>query len=225
MRVLVLLLVLAGGVAAQSLTQAQQYFQQGTEYHIGSGGKKVDLEKALQRYRQALRLDPQFYEAHVNAGKVYFARKDYRRAKVHFSDAIKAARRRTDIAVADEARVSSDLGGCYFKEGNLAEAEKWFRGALGLDPTLVEAHYNLINLLLSDDRVDEARRQMTVAAEVAPSERYGIFRGRLTTQESYASWNPAWLKVAIGAALLGGVAVAVVRSLGGKKGRRRRRRA
>jgi tetratricopeptide (TPR) repeat protein len=79
--------------SAQNLTQAQQYFQQGREYHLGEGGRKVDLEKALRSYLQALRVDPRFYEAHVNAGKVYYKRKDYRRAKGHFSDAIKSARK------------------------------------------------------------------------------------------------------------------------------------
>lgn len=203
---------LVGGLQAQSLTQAQQYFQQGTQYHVGSDGFKVDLEKALRFYLQALRLDPQFYEAHVNAGKVYYGRKDYRRAKVHFSDAIKIARRRDDIEPTAEAGISSDLGGCYYKEGNLPEAEKWFRGAIGLDPSLVEAHYNLINLLLSNDRQAEARQQLRLAAQVAPSGRYGIFEGRLTTQESYAEWNPLWLKIALAVAVGGGALFGALRA-------------
>ena len=130
--------------SSQNLTQAQQYFQQGREYHLGEGGRKVDLEKALRSYLRALRVDPRFYEAHVNAGKVYYKRKDYRRAKGHFSDAIKSARSRGDISPEAEARISYDLGGCYYKEGSMAEAEKWFRGAVGQDPSLLEGHYNLI---------------------------------------------------------------------------------
>lgn len=200
-------------VAAQELTQAQQYFESGRAYHLGEGGKKADLEKALQQYLLALRADPQFFEAHVNAGKAYYARKDYRRAKVHFSDAIKIARQRDDLSAADEAKISSDLGGCYFKEGNLKEAEKWFRGAVGLNPAQPEAHYNLINLLLSDDREQEARQQLQVAIAQAPSERYGIFQGRLKTQESYAAWNPLWLKIAAGIGLGGGVLFAILRAI------------
>ena len=50
--------------SSQNLTQAQQYFQQGREYHLGEGGRKVDLEKALRSYLRALRVDPRFYEAH-----------------------------------------------------------------------------------------------------------------------------------------------------------------
>ena len=176
----------ATATPAQTPTQAQQYFLQGRQYHLGEGGKKVDVEKALRYYLQALRADPQFYEAHVNAGKSYYARKDYVRAIKHFNAAIISARGRDDISAQAEARISSDMGGCYYKAGKLADAEKWFRGAVGLDPSLVEAHYNLINLLFSDEREEEAIRQMAIATEAAPSERYGIFRGRQATQESKA---------------------------------------
>ena len=93
----------------QSLTPAQQYFQQGRQYHLGQEGRKVDLEKALRFYQQALRVNPQLYEANVNAGMAYYARKDYRRAKKHFSGAIKTARSRGDISSKDEAKISSDL--------------------------------------------------------------------------------------------------------------------
>ena len=205
--------MLATSLAAQNVAQAQQLFEQGREYHLGLGDKKVDIEKALRHYLQALRVYPQFYEAHVNAGKAYYVRKDYRRAKVHFSDAIKSARSRKDIPASDEARISSDLGGCYYKEGNLKEAEKWFRGAVALDPTLPEAHYNLINLLMSDGREEEARKHLVVAAAAAPSERYGIFQGRLTTQESYAEWNPLWFKIAAGVALAGAVLFFVLKAV------------
>ncbi len=202
-------------MATHGLTQAEQQFEQGLEYHLGLAGKKIDMDMALRYYLQALKMDPGFYEAHVNAGKAYFARKDYRRAKVHFSEAIKSARARGTISRVDEAEISSDLGGCYYKEGNLKEAEKWFRGAVGLDPSLVEAHYNLINLLMSDGRELEARQQMAVAAVAAPSDRYGIFQGRLTTQESYADWNPLWFKIAAGAALAAVVLFFIQRALRG----------
>lgn len=198
---------------AQSLTPAQQYFQQGRQYHLGEDGRKVDLEKALRFYLQALRLNPQLYEANVNAGMAYYARKDYRRAKKHFSGAIATARRRGDISPKDEAKISSDLGTCYFKEGNLQEAERWFRGAVGLDPTLVEAHYNLINLLMSGERLQEARRLIVVASEAAPSKRYGIFEGRMATRDSYSAWNPLWLKIVVGAALAVAVLFAILRGI------------
>jgi tetratricopeptide (TPR) repeat protein len=202
-RVAALVLIAATASDAQS-TQAKQLFQQGLAYQKGAGNVKADPEQALRFYLQALRLEPAFYEAHANAGRVYYVRKDYRRAKYHLSEAIKLARVRDDVTKQEEAQLTSDIGGCYYQEGDLTKAEQFFRGALGLDPRLVEAHYNLINLLLSQDHRAAARQQMAVAERLAPSSRYGVFQGRLQTQESYASWNPLWLKVALGGVAGGG---------------------
>jgi tetratricopeptide (TPR) repeat protein len=118
------------------------------------------------------------------------------------------------VSAADEAGIASDLGGCYFQDGQLKEAERWLRGAIGLDPTLAEAHYNLINLLLRKERIAEARQQLAIAEQQAPSERYGIFIGRLQTQESYASWNPTWLKIVVALAAVVAIALLVFRAVG-----------
>jgi tetratricopeptide (TPR) repeat protein len=52
--------------------------------------------------------------------------------------------------------------------GDRAEAERWYRAALALDPTLAEAWYDLGELLLADGRTAEAREAFTeVAARVS----------------------------------------------------------
>ena len=222
LRVFVLVALTAAAAAAQGLAQAQEHFQQGRAYHTGEGRVEVDLEKALRHYLQAIKIHPTFYEAHVNTGKIYFARNDYRRAKYHLNEAIKQARGRPDIPPSEEARITSDLGSCFHKEGNLAAAEKWFRGAIHLDPGLVEGHYNLINLLLADERPEEARQQMRTAQQLAPSPRYGIFEGRLQTRETYAEWNPTWLKIAVAGVVVGAGLYTLLRRLRGKDKRRQR---
>lgn len=207
-------LLLPVAVAGQQSTPAQQAFQQGYAQQTGVDGAEPDLDLALRYYGQALRLDPLFYEAHANAGQIYYQRRKYKRAKYHFGEAIKLARSREDISEAAEARVASDLGGCYFQRDELKEAERWLRGAVGLDPTLAEAHYNLINLLLRQDRIDEARQQLAIAQREAPSESYGKIIGRLQTKDSYADWNPVWLKVVIGIASVVVIALLVLRAVG-----------
>ncbi|MEC8993551.1 MAG: tetratricopeptide repeat protein [Candidatus Latescibacterota bacterium] len=199
---------------AQQLDASQQAFLQGYSHQTGADGKKIDIELALRFYAQALRLRPQFYEAHANAGQIYYERRKYKRAIKHFTEAVRLARGREDVSTVEEARVSSNLGGCYFQQGQLKEAERWIRGAISLDPALVEAHYNLINLLLRHDRIVEARQHLAAAQQAAPSERYGIFVGRLQTKDSYASWNPLWLKVVIGVAAIVTIALIVFRAVG-----------
>ncbi len=198
-------------VAAQTLSTAQQHFQQGYALHMGEGDEGdggPDLKQAVRYYSEALKLDPNFFEAHANAGRAHFELGDYRRAKFHLSEAIKLARNRDEISEVVEAQLSSDIGGCFFKQGSLKEAERWFRGAIRLAPDEVEGHFNLINLLISADRIEEGRQHLSVAREMAPSSTYNILDGRITGNESQ-SWtaHPRVIMVATIAISIGGAAL------------------
>ncbi|MFH1570792.1 MAG: tetratricopeptide repeat protein [Gemmatimonadota bacterium] len=187
--------VWVGPAAAQDLTPAQRHFEQGYAYQMGDGVKQ-DLEMALRHYREAIKLDPAMFEANVNAAQLYFRRGELQYAMQYFSQAITIARSREDISTEEEARACSDLGVCYFQKGSMKEAEQWFRFAIRRDPSLAEAHYNLINLLVKENRVAEARQAMEVASRQAPSTRYGFFEGRLRSKESHEEWFPAWMQIA-----------------------------
>ena len=192
--------------------EAKQDFQKGYQYHTAEGDRQ-DLGKALQYYRRAIKADPTLFPALSNAALIYYARRDYRKARHFFSEAINAARGDPEISSAQIAKSYSDLGGCYFQEGNLGKAEQWFRASIQLDPGLVEAHFNLINLLLKAERIDEARRSIEMANLAAPSTRYGLFEGRLKSRESGEEWNPLWMKVLAVGLLSGIVLFAVYRAL------------
>lgn len=208
--VAVLVLSMAGAVAGQELTAAQEAFHKGYTYHTG---EDPDLDMALRYYHQAVKLDPSLFPALTNMALIYYGTKSYTQAKHYYSAAIKAARLSDGISVREEAKVSSDLGGCFYQEGNLSQAEKWFRAATAQDPGLVEGHYNLINLLLKEDRREEARQAMALAARVAPSTRYGLFEGRLRGKQSWDEWSPAWVKVIVGGLLLGIIGMTLYRWL------------
>jgi tetratricopeptide (TPR) repeat protein len=173
---------------------AKQDFQKGYQFHAAEG-EAQDLEKALQYYRRAIKADPTLFPALSNAALIYFARRDYKKAKHFFSETINAARGDSEISSDQIAKSYSDLGGCYFREGNLGKAEQWFRASIQLDPGLVEAHFNLINLMLKAERIDEARSTIEMANLAAPSTRYGLFEGRLKSRDSGEEWNPLWMKL------------------------------
>ena len=209
-----IILGVAGIVGGQPLTAAQDAFQKGYAYHTGEGeGQEPNLDLARRYYLQAVKLDPSLFPALSNLALIYYGTKNYRKAKHYYSEAIKAARGSDAITGREEAKVSSDLGGCYFQEGDLPKSEKWFRAAIAHDSGLVEAHYNLINVLLKQDRRDEARLAIAEAERVAPSTRYGLFEGRLRGKQSWDEWNPAWVKVIAGALLLGLLVLPLLRWL------------
>ena len=180
----------------QGSNEALQYYQKGYQLHTAEG-EGQDLEMALRYYRRAIKADPMMYAALSNAALIYYARRDYKKAKHFYGEAIKAAGADKEITSAQTAKTYSDLGGCYFQEGNLSKAEQWFRASIQLDSGLVEAHYNLINLLLKAERIDEAKGALKAAAVAAPSTRYGLFDGRLKSRESREEWNPVWMKVVV----------------------------
>lgn len=190
-------LLSATGAAAQELSRAQQSFNEGYAWHTGEG-RTPDLEKALRYYRQAIKADPGLFEAYSNTGLIYVSLEEYKNAESYLGKAIALARERADIDVGTEAKVSSDLGTCYYQLGDYRKAEQWFRAAIRKDPGLSDARYNLINLMLKEERRDEAKAAMREAARLAPSPRYGVFEGRLKGMESSEAWTPTWVKVVAG---------------------------
>jgi Tfp pilus assembly protein PilF len=61
------------------------------------------------------------------------------------------------------AYVSLSLGSAYFRSGNLAEAEKYYREAIATDPKAGEAHNNLAVVYLETGRASEAEKEVQAA--------------------------------------------------------------
>ena len=68
-----------------------------------------------------------------------------------------------------EARAIELMGVLDAQQGNLQDAEKQFRDALGIDPTLTAAHVNLGFLLVQTSRPEAALNQFEQALEEEPT--------------------------------------------------------
>lgn len=163
-------------------TEAQENFAQGFSYHTGKEGEP-DLKRALAYYHKALQQDPELFPALYNTALIYHAQKNYKRALLLFNKAARAARSLEEKGVESEALARNGLGNCYQMKGKTREAEKQFGIAVRMDPLLVEAHYNLINLLVEEERWEDARKALENAEKLAPSSKYQIFTGRLKGKE------------------------------------------
>ncbi|MCC7264843.1 MAG: tetratricopeptide repeat protein [Candidatus Latescibacteria bacterium] len=197
----------AAPIAAQNL-RAQQLFAEGLDYQFGKGGLKVDAQQALDHYLQAIHDDPDFFKPLYSAGFIYYERGDLGNARKYLGMAISAARGKS---AADEAMASTAYGGCYLKEGKHREAEKWLRAAVRLNPTLPEAHVNLINCYLAQDRVAEARRAITDARLQAPHPIYQKLEARIAGNEGWGLTTPEGLRALGIAAAVGLILVVVMR--------------
>jgi tetratricopeptide (TPR) repeat protein len=69
---------------------------------------------------------------------------------------------------ADMPGAQMQLGVFYVTRGDLPSAETAYREALYLNPQLIPAHLNLADLLRTQSRDDEARKQLLQALAIAP---------------------------------------------------------
>ncbi|WP_193179931.1 tetratricopeptide repeat protein [Nisaea sediminum] len=107
-----------------------------------------DYEGALKSFRAAARAAPKVPEYHVNQASVLS--KMNRR-----SEALIANRKAFELGIR-KAEPLTNLGVMLADIGDFAQAEKYFRKALEIDPENAHAHHNFGTVLLRQGRWDEA---------------------------------------------------------------------
>jgi tetratricopeptide (TPR) repeat protein len=124
-------------------------------------------EEEAQCYREALRLRPDYAEAHVNYAILLRARGDVTEATRHYQEAL---RLRPDYPEAHYAYAA-----LLAERGSLAGAAEHYRAALRLRPDYVDAHHGLANLLAVRDELEEAAAQYRETLRLRPE--YADARG------------------------------------------------
>ena len=136
-------------------TQAACFFQHGIE---AAGQGRAD--DAIDGFRQALRLRPDFTAAHANLGLLLVATGRHAEAEVHLSTAV--------TVMPSDAVLRNALGIAQESASRLHDAELSYRAALALRPGFAEAHANLGNSLRRQGRLDEAETHYGRAIELQP---------------------------------------------------------
>ncbi|MBI2503574.1 MAG: tetratricopeptide repeat protein [Candidatus Latescibacteria bacterium] len=172
--------------------RAEELFVQGLNHQFGQGGFTADENRALELYLQAIKLDPDYFKPLYSAGFLYYQRGDYGNARKYLGMAISSSRGKS---ASDEAMASTAYGSCYLKEGKYKEAEKWMRAAVRLNPGLAEAHVNLINCYLAQERVQDARKAIADAQEQAPHPIYQKLEARIAGNLGWELGTPLGLRV------------------------------
>ncbi len=174
----------------QRLERAAQLFEDGLRHQTGEK-EPPDLKRALVYYSKALQVYPKGYPAPVpilyNAGLIHFHLENFQQAQALFIKSARAAQelkkirpgeKNRQVAAEYEGLARNGIGSCLQKDGKLSDAERQFHSAVLIYPQLVAAHFNLINLLVQNERWAEAEKAIAEAEQLAPSSRYGIFKGR-----------------------------------------------
>jgi eukaryotic-like serine/threonine-protein kinase len=149
--------------------EAYQLYLRG-QYHLARRSKD-DLQKAIEYYEQAIRLDPNFALAYVGISYAYntgtgnnffpVSREEgYARART-------AAVRARDIDP-NLADAHAALGLAFRAEWKWSEAENAFKRALEIDPNNANVHYYYGLFLQSTGRTGESIREIKAAVEMEP---------------------------------------------------------
>lgn len=125
-------------------------------------------EEAVEAFKRAIELDPDFAEAHYRLGLAYNATKKSDEAEKAFQDAVKAYEKLTkrDDKNSDAFYL---LGICYEKLGEYDDAVKALKEAVKTSPAENDdKYYELANAHYQLAQYDEAVRALNKALEVNP---------------------------------------------------------
>jgi len=157
--------------------KAHEHLQKGLEFL-----DKSEFEKAAQHFDAAIKIFPDFYQAHNNLGVACLKMKKIDEAEKEFSRAVEIqpenitglknlayirmnqGRHRDAIAPlakavrldANDAKAEMYLGEAYIVAKDVVNASDHFLKALLLDPSLAHAHYRLGYIFLDEKQYDQA---------------------------------------------------------------------
>jgi tetratricopeptide (TPR) repeat protein len=124
-------------------------------------GEMGDLETAIARNREALRVNPLYADAWYNLGLAYHLQDKPSQAAEYYSKAIRCK--------SDHVQAYINLGVVLHAQGKTAEAMETYRKALLVVPTDVDIRCNLAQMLALDGRRMEALRELAAAEKLDPN--------------------------------------------------------
>jgi len=130
-------------------------------YLGGAYGKSDRYEEAIEAYKQAIRIDPDYADAHLNLGAVYKKSGMYKEAMEAYKQAI-----RIDP---DYANIHNGLGVAYDESGMYKEAMEAYKQALRIDPDYANAYYNLGVAYAKSGMYKEGREACKQAIRIDPA--------------------------------------------------------
>lgn len=137
---------------------------------------KGDLEEAFRLWNKTLELYEELHDnagigsTLINFGEIYRMKGDLHKAEESYEKSLLFFK---DFEKEDIALAKHNLGLVYYQRGQLEQAEANFRETLALiekienPKEIADSHYELIRVLLAQNKVQEAESHIRILAEVA----------------------------------------------------------
>ncbi len=143
-----------------SLTNSVSAFESFIKAYMENDKPNARLEKVIGLFRQAIRKDPEFWEAYYNLGIVYFNAGNYSKALEQFDKLIKA--------LPKFSKPYYGRGLIYLKKGDYDLALKDFEHVRDLNPNDYQAYYYIGRVLRKQGKFKEAEKSLKKATEINP---------------------------------------------------------
>lgn len=140
---------------------------------IGSYYLGVTLDRqgraaeAIQQYRNALEIRPNYFDAQYALGGVLFRAGELSQATQHYRLALKLNPGHADLHV--------DLANTLALQGRMDEAMQHYRQALLIDPTSGNAYFNMGNSFARTEQFAKALESYRLALKISPTHSYAHF--------------------------------------------------
>jgi len=140
---------------------------------------KDETLEARALFEQAMKLDPEFGPAYAAYADTFYYDALFGFRDEDLKTALQAARKAVELD-SDDANAHVSLGRIYRLDGNLDAAEAEHNIALGLNPSLADAHYNLATLMVHTGRARDALPHLEAAIRLSPhDDLIGPFHARM----------------------------------------------
>jgi tetratricopeptide (TPR) repeat protein len=130
-------------------------------------GQLGNHELAVEAYKTAIRLKPDFFEAYHNLGRCYAGMGHYAQAVEHYDTAILL---KPDAAISYRA-----LGEAYGETGRYSQAVDALKTAIRLEPRNPDNYTSLTEIYIGLHQYDDAARCFKIAADLDATAKIGQF--------------------------------------------------
>jgi tetratricopeptide (TPR) repeat protein len=165
--------------------EAVKHYNRGLELH-----QSGFLNKAVEEYKAAIKVDDRLEQAYSNLGLIYIAQKNFPRAHEAFDRALALKPNRPTSL--------NGLASVLYAEKQVEPAvEKW-RKVVSIDPNFASAYYNMGTALESEKHYDEAIKAYVQAVTKAPDMSDAYYRiGALMVVQKHPAQAMALLDRAV----------------------------
>ena len=145
---------------------AEEWFGEGLRHDSPEGSFSL----ALGAYESAIQVDPNYVDAYVNIGTLYYDRKKFEKAQRYYRQAI--------ARDPHHAKAYFNLGNVLDELGCTDKAIELYEKAIEVDSTFSDAYFNLATACEKLGTQDKAIKYWTGYLELDPDSRHAVFARR-----------------------------------------------